>query len=79
MDGVGLIVGIDRALSQARAVPNVTGNAVATGLVAEMYRRPGHERVHPVLSVIDRLEGAASAGDHHGAVLRLRRSSRSPG
>ena len=45
MDGVDLIVGIDRALSEARAVPNVTGNAVATGLVAEMYRRPGHERV----------------------------------
>lgn len=79
MDGVGLIVGIDRALSEARAVPNVTGNAVATGLVAEMYRRPGHERVHPVLSVIDRLEEAAFAGDHHGAAPRLRRASRSPG
>jgi aerobic C4-dicarboxylate transport protein len=34
LDGVGLIVGIDRFMSEARAVTNFSGNAVATVLVA---------------------------------------------
>jgi aerobic C4-dicarboxylate transport protein len=33
VDGVGLIVGIDRFMSEARAVTNFAGNAVATVLV----------------------------------------------
>ncbi len=33
LDGVGLIVGIDRFMSEARAVTNFSGNAVATILV----------------------------------------------
>ena len=33
LDGVGLIVGIDRFMSEARAVTNFAGNAVATVLV----------------------------------------------
>ena len=33
LDGVGLIVGIDRFMSEARAVTNFSGNAVATMLV----------------------------------------------
>lgn len=33
VDGVGLIVGIDRFMSEARAVTNFTGNAVATVLI----------------------------------------------
>src|SRR5215212_8069819 len=33
LDGVGLIVGIDRFMSEARAVTNFSGNAVATVLV----------------------------------------------
>jgi aerobic C4-dicarboxylate transport protein len=34
VDGVGLIVGIDRFMSEARALTNFSGNAVATILVA---------------------------------------------
>jgi aerobic C4-dicarboxylate transport protein len=34
LDGVGLIVGIDRFMSEARAVTNFAGNAIATVLVA---------------------------------------------
>src|SRR4051794_41150169 len=34
LDGVGLIVGIDRFMSEARAVTNFAGNAVATLLIA---------------------------------------------
>ena len=33
LDGVGLIVGIDRFMSEARAVTNFSGNAVATVLI----------------------------------------------
>ena len=33
LDGVGLIVGIDRFMSEARALTNFSGNAVATILV----------------------------------------------
>ena len=33
LDGVGIIVGIDRFMSEARAVTNFSGNAVATLLV----------------------------------------------
>ncbi|MCB0935423.1 MAG: hypothetical protein H6522_01015 [Mycolicibacterium sp.] len=33
LDGVGLIVGIDRFMSEARPVTNFSGNAVATLLV----------------------------------------------
>jgi aerobic C4-dicarboxylate transport protein len=33
VDGVGLIVGIDRFMSEARAVTNFAGNAVATVLI----------------------------------------------
>src|SRR3712207_269998 len=35
LDGVGLIVGIDRFMSEARAVTNFAGNAIATVLVAK--------------------------------------------
>lgn len=34
LDGVGLIVGIDRFMSEARSLTNFSGNAVATILVA---------------------------------------------
>jgi len=34
LDGVGLIVGIDRFMSEARAVTNFAGNAIATVLIA---------------------------------------------
>ena len=33
LDGIGLIVGIDRFMSEARAVTNFSGNAVATMLI----------------------------------------------
>jgi aerobic C4-dicarboxylate transport protein len=36
VDGVGLIVGIDRFMSEARAVTNFSGNAVATVLIGKL-------------------------------------------
>ena len=40
LDGVGLIVGIDRFMSEARALTNFAGNAVATVLIGALDRRP---------------------------------------
>jgi aerobic C4-dicarboxylate transport protein len=50
LDGVGLIVGIDRFMSEARALTNFAGNAVATVLIG--HWTGGLDR--------DRLEGALS-------------------
>ncbi|MFJ5124278.1 cation:dicarboxylate symporter family transporter [Streptomyces sp. NPDC088555] len=50
VDGVGLIVGIDRFMSEARAMTNFAGNAVATVLVGTWTKEIDKERVDKVLS-----------------------------
>ncbi|MXP22550.1 cation:dicarboxylase symporter family transporter [Gordonia sp. HNM0687] len=50
LDGVGLIVGIDRFMSEARAVTNFSGNAVATLLVGSWTSTINRDRVGDVLS-----------------------------
>jgi aerobic C4-dicarboxylate transport protein len=50
VDGVGLIVGIDRFMSEARAVTNFTGNAVATILVGTWTKQIDMDQVTRVLS-----------------------------
>ena len=50
LDGVGLIVGIDRFMSEARAVTNFSGNAVATVLVGCWTKTVDKERMDEVLS-----------------------------
>jgi aerobic C4-dicarboxylate transport protein len=48
LDGVGFIVGIDRFMSEARALTNFAGNSVATVLVGhwtDTYNRPQLDRV----------------------------------
>ncbi|MFC9979732.1 cation:dicarboxylate symporter family transporter [Gordonia sp. NPDC127522] len=50
LDGVGLIVGIDRFMSEARAVTNFSGNAVATLLVGSWTSTIDKQRVDDVLS-----------------------------
>ncbi len=49
LDGVGLIVGIDRFMSEARAVTNFSGNAVATVLVGSWTKTIDRARVDAVL------------------------------
>ena len=39
VDGVGIIVGIDRFMSEARALTNFAGNAIATVLVGTWVER----------------------------------------
>ena len=50
LDGVGLIVGIDRFMSEARAVTNFAGNAAATLLIATWTRELDRERLDAALS-----------------------------
>jgi aerobic C4-dicarboxylate transport protein len=50
VDGVGIIVGIDRFMSEARAVTNFAGNAVATVLVGSWTRTIDREQVDAVLA-----------------------------
>ncbi|MFC9603150.1 cation:dicarboxylate symporter family transporter [Streptomyces niveus] len=50
VDGVGLIVGIDRFMSEARALTNFAGNAVATVLVGTWTKEIDRARVDEVLA-----------------------------
>jgi len=50
LDGVGLIVGIDRFMSEARAVTNFAGNAIATVLIASWTKELDRERLDAALS-----------------------------
>ena len=50
LDGVGLIVGIDRFMSEARALTNFAGNAVATVLIGHWVGEIDRPRVDRVLS-----------------------------
>src|SRR4029078_6174680 len=50
LDGVGLIVGIDRFMSEAGALTNFAGNAVATVLVATWTHELDREQLTGALS-----------------------------
>lgn len=50
VDGVGLIVGVDRFMSEARALTNFTGNAVATVLMGKWTNGIDLERTQNVLA-----------------------------
>ena len=66
LDGVGLIVGIDRFMSEARAVTNFTGNAVATILVASWTGELDKDQAERVLAGNDPFDEVAFAeGDDH--------------
>ncbi|MEU3012535.1 cation:dicarboxylate symporter family transporter [Nocardia asteroides] len=49
LDGVGLIVGIDRFMSEARALTNFSGNAVATLLIGTWTKTVDADRARRVL------------------------------
>ncbi|MEJ5914323.1 cation:dicarboxylate symporter family transporter [Pseudokineococcus sp. 1T1Z-3] len=66
VDGVGLIVGIDRFMSEARAVTNFTGNAVATLLIGTWTGSLDKVQVQRVLSGADPFDERTMVDDHHG-------------
>ena len=50
VDGVGIIVGIDRFMSEARAVTNFAGNAIATVLIGTWVKEIDRDRCDRVLA-----------------------------
>ncbi|WP_125130692.1 cation:dicarboxylase symporter family transporter [Microbacterium sp. 10M-3C3] len=70
VDGVGVIVGIDRFMSEARAVTNFTGNAVATLLIGSWTKQYDGARVREVLAGRLPFDESMLTGDPHGAAAR---------
>lgn len=66
LGGMGVIVGIDKFMSEARALTNFTGNAVATLLVGRWVGELDGERARRVLSGELKFDEATVAG-HGGA------------
>ncbi|WP_280314972.1 cation:dicarboxylate symporter family transporter [Nocardia wallacei] len=64
LDGVGLIVGIDRFMSEARAVTNFSGNAVATVLIGTWTKTVDAERMRSVLNREVPFDETSMVDDH---------------
>ncbi|WP_409436687.1 cation:dicarboxylate symporter family transporter [Mycobacterium sp. SMC-14] len=70
LDGVGLIVGIDRFMSEARAVTNFSGNAVATLLVGSWTHTVDKAKVDAVLRGHDPFDELTMVDDHSSAIAQ---------
>ncbi|MEE6167056.1 MULTISPECIES: cation:dicarboxylate symporter family transporter [unclassified Mycolicibacterium] len=68
LDGVGLIVGIDRFMSEARAVTNFSGNAVATLLVGSWTKTVDRAKVDAVLGGRDPFDELTMVDNHAAPV-----------
>jgi aerobic C4-dicarboxylate transport protein len=66
VDGVGLIVGIDRFMSEARALTNFAGNSVATVLVGTWTKEFDREQANRVLSGDDPFDERTLVDEHGG-------------
>lgn len=75
VDGVGLIVGIDRFMSEARALTNFAGNAVATVLIGTWTKEIDSARCREVLGGRLPFDESSLAGDGHGAPAPERREA----
>lgn len=67
VDGVGVIVGIDRFMSEARALTNFTGNAVATLLIGTWTKQIDMDQVRGVLAGERPFDEQTLLADDHGA------------
>ncbi|TDC29075.1 cation:dicarboxylase symporter family transporter [Micromonospora sp. KC213] len=67
VDGVGLIVGIDRFMSEARALTNFAGNAVATVLIGTWTGEFDREQARAVLAGQRPFDEATMLDEDHGA------------
>lgn len=68
VDGVGLIVGIDRFMSEARAVTNFAGNAVATVLIGTWTKEFDREQAQRVFAGELPFDETTLVDDGHGTV-----------
>ncbi|MEU4343034.1 cation:dicarboxylase symporter family transporter [Nocardia sp. NPDC023852] len=66
LDGVGLIVGIDRFMSEARALTNFSGNAVATVLIGTWTKTINVDQVKDVLDRKLPFDEQTMVDDDHG-------------
>jgi len=66
VDGVGMIVGIDRFMSEARALTNFAGNSIATVLVGHWTGSIDRARLDRVLAGDEPFDEATMVDDHHG-------------
>ena len=64
VDGVGLIGGIDRFMSEARAVTNFAGNAVATVVIGKWTDSVNFEQVNAVLAGKRPFDETTMVDDH---------------
>ncbi len=69
VDGVGLIVGIDRFMSEARAVTNFSGNAVATVLMGSWVGEFDSDQAKRVFSGEDPFDEATMIDDDEPAEI----------
>ncbi|MFK3984202.1 cation:dicarboxylate symporter family transporter [Micromonospora sp. NPDC050397] len=76
VDGVGLIVGIDRFMSEARALTNFAGNAVATVLIGTWTGEFDRDQARAVLAG-ERPFDEATMVDEHGPADDLDESDES--
>ncbi|MGC5169470.1 cation:dicarboxylate symporter family transporter [Micromonospora sp. DT81.3] len=65
VDGVGVIVGIDRFMSEGRALTNFTGNAVATILIGTWVKEIDSARAQAVLRGEIPFDETTMQGDDH--------------
>ncbi|MET7396463.1 cation:dicarboxylase symporter family transporter [Dactylosporangium sp. NPDC005572] len=65
VDGVGLIVGIDRFMSEARALTNFAGNAVATIVIGTWTGEFDRDRARTVLSGENPFDESTMVDDAH--------------
>ncbi len=78
LDGVGIIVGVDRFMSEARALTNFSGNAVATVLVGSWTGPLDSERLNQVLDGDRPFDEATMIDDEDDDNERERASTASP-
>ncbi|GAA0486197.1 cation:dicarboxylate symporter family transporter [Streptomyces olivaceiscleroticus] len=78
VDGVGLIVGIDRFMSEARALTNFAGNAVATVLIGTWTKEIDKARVEEVLAGNRPFDETTLVDDGHGPAAEADRELPEP-
>jgi aerobic C4-dicarboxylate transport protein len=66
VDGVGLIVGIDRFMSEARALTNFAGNSIATVLIGSWTGSLDRDRLDRVLAGDDPFDETTMLDDEEG-------------
>lgn len=68
LDGMGVIVGIDKFMSECRALTNFTGNAVATLLIGKWTKQLDVDKARDVLAGRSPFDEINMSDDDHGSL-----------